>query len=96
MDVGIRELRSNLARILDEVDKGTVVTITHHGRPRATLQAVTARAETPIERAIREGRIVPGPNFSSPRADRRPRVGMSRSDGRRAWAALMEDREDDR
>ena len=42
MEVGIRELRTNLAAIMDEVDKGTVVTITHHGKPRATIKPVAA------------------------------------------------------
>lgn len=96
MDVGIRELRNNLAAIMDAVDKGTVVTITHHGTPRATIQPVQPKVETGIERGIREGWLHPGPNFGTRRTHRRPTRFLTKEEGRRAWEALMEDREDDR
>ncbi len=96
MEVGIRELRSNLAAIMDAVDAGTVVTITHHGKPRATIQPIEAKVETPLERGIREGWLHPGPNFGNRDTTRRPTVFLNKEEGRAAWAALMEDREDDR
>lgn len=96
MEVGIREFRNNLASILEAVDKGTVVTITHHGKPRATLQPVRERTETAVERGIREGWLHPGPNFYNRRRDRRPSAFLTAEQGRQAWAALMEDRADDR
>ncbi len=96
MEVGIRELRNNLAAIMDAVDKGTVVTITHHGKARATIQPIEAKVETGIERGIREGWLHPGPNFGKRRKDRRPTFAMTPEESRAVWAALMEDREDDR
>ena len=96
MEVGIRELRSNLASILEAVDKGTVVTITHHGTPRATIQPIAAPEETVFERGVREGWLTLGPNFYSPRANRRPTVVLSPEASKRVWEAFMEDREDDR
>ena len=95
MNVGIRELRNNLAAILDAVDKGEVVTITHHGTPRATIQPIEAKVETPIERGIREGWIHPGANFYTPRADRRPKVFLPPGVGAKVMEALLEDREED-
>ncbi|MCW2920430.1 MAG: hypothetical protein JWL76_304 [Thermoleophilia bacterium] len=96
VEVGIRELRNNLAAIMDAVDKGAVVTITHHGTPRATIQPVVAKVETGIERGIREGWLHPGPNFGKPRKDRRPTFAMTPEESRVVWEAFMEDREDDR
>lgn len=97
MEVGIRELRTNLAAIMDEVDKGAVVTITHHGKPRATIRPVGhADAESPVERGIREGWLSVGPGFREPREDRRPRhvgqlpAGVSIDD------VLADDRSTDR
>ena len=96
MEVGIRELRNNLAAIMAAVDEGTVVTITHHGTPRATIQPVKAKVETGIERGIREGWLHPGPNFGKRRIGRRPRIEITEEQSRQIWAAFMEDREDDR
>lgn len=95
MEVGIREFRNNLAAILDKVDQGEVVTITHHGKPRATLQPVRERVETPIERGIREGWLHPGANFYRRRADRRPTYFLPPGAGAKVMEALLEDREED-
>lgn len=96
MDVGIRELRSNLASILEQVEQGTVVTITRHGRPLATINPAVTREETPIERGIREGWITVGPGFYNKRRDRRPRVTIRGAQAKAVLEALREDREDDR
>jgi prevent-host-death family protein len=96
MEVGIREFRNNLAAILDEVDKGTVVTITHHGKPRATIQPVLARDESPVERGIREGWLTVGPGYYRKRRNREPLVTIGGAQGKAVLEALREDREDDR
>jgi prevent-host-death family protein len=93
MEVGIRELRTNLAGIMDEVDQGTVVTITHHGKPRATIQQVAER-ETSIERGIREGWISVGSNFHDKRSDRRPRITVRSKAGVSVIDVLAADRDE--
>lgn len=94
MEVGLRELRANLAAIMDAVDAGTTVTITRHGKPRATIQPA---AESPLERGIREGWLSVGPDFGKrPRGSRRPRATFSLPPGVRLDDILAEDRADDR
>jgi prevent-host-death family protein len=96
MEVGIRELRTNLAAIMDEVDKGTVVTITHHGKPRATIQPVAAPEESVVERGIREGWLSVGPGYydKSKRGDRRPAMTAKSLPGVRLDDVIAADRTD--
>jgi prevent-host-death family protein len=96
MEVGIRELRNNLAAIMTEVDRGVEVTITHHGKARAKLVAVREKPETTLERGIREGWITVTPAFYDKRRDRRPRRLLPPGAGRVMLDAIREDREDDR
>jgi prevent-host-death family protein len=96
MEVGIRELRNNLASIMEAVDQGTVVTITHHGAPRATIRAVVESDAEVIERAVREGWLTRATGSTIPRRDRRPRSYRPRSDRPTALDALLEERADDR
>ncbi len=91
MRIGIRELRSNLAEILDEVDKGTVVTITKHGRPRATIQPIVDEDEV-IARGIQEGWLSAGPGFLNPRQDRRPKHTIRLPPGVTVEQLIDEDR----
>lgn len=70
--IGIRELRSNLKRVLEDVDRGVPITITDRGRPRAVIQPVEPRVETAVERGIREGWATVGPEYYEPRTDTRP------------------------
>ena len=96
MEIGIRELRTNLATILDEVDKGTVVTITHHGKPRATIQPVAGAEESVVERGIREGWLSVGPGYydKSKRGDRRPAMTAKSLPGVRLDDVIAADRVD--
>jgi prevent-host-death family protein len=94
MNVGIRELRSNLSSILDAVDAGTVVTITDRGHPRATI--TSAEGESPIERGIREGWVAAGPAAHDVHADRTPRATFELPAGISIDTFLDEDRRDDR
>ncbi|HSJ51327.1 MAG TPA: type II toxin-antitoxin system prevent-host-death family antitoxin [Actinomycetota bacterium] len=57
MDVGVRELRSNLRKWLDAVEAGDEVTITERGRPIARIVGVDR--PTAYERLIAEGVITP-------------------------------------
>ncbi|HEU4808011.1 MAG TPA: type II toxin-antitoxin system prevent-host-death family antitoxin [Homoserinimonas sp.] len=56
MQVGIRELRDNLSRRLDEVRAGRTITVTDHGRPIARLVPVDETSA--FNRLVAEGRIV--------------------------------------
>jgi prevent-host-death family protein len=57
LDVGVRELRDQLRRWLDAVERGDELTITERGRPIARLISVSS---PPIlERLIAEGVVTP-------------------------------------
>lgn len=92
MEVGIRELRSNLAAILEAVDRGATVTITHRGRRRAILSPV--EPESPIARGLREGWLSAGPGYFHPRPDRRPRYTYGGPLARPLDEIIAEDRDD--
>ena len=55
VEVGVRELRENLAEWLDRAAAGEEILVTERGQPKALLSA----AETAWDRMIREGRITP-------------------------------------
>ena len=57
MDVGVRALREELSRHLDEVKEGHTITVTEHGRPIARIVPVTELST--LERLRAEGRIAP-------------------------------------
>jgi prevent-host-death family protein len=57
MDVGIRELRANLSRYVEEVRTGKEITVTTHGKPVARL--IPVQGERKIDRLIREGVVRP-------------------------------------
>ncbi len=57
MDVGIRELRSRLAELLDRAAEGETIRVTERGRPKALLGPIPGRGA--IERGIEEGWITP-------------------------------------
>jgi len=46
MKTSARDLRIHVRRLLDAVDRGEEVTITHRGRPRAKLVPIRARRRT--------------------------------------------------
>ena len=62
VEVGIRELRENLAEWLDRAAAGEEILVTERGQPKALLSA----AESAWDRMIREGRITP------PTGERKP------------------------
>jgi prevent-host-death family protein len=63
--VGVYEAKTNLAKLLDRVERGETITITRHGRPVAKLMAVTEKRMTPAEaveaiKKARKGRTLGG------------------------------------
>lgn len=57
MEVGVRELRDQLRRWLDAVERGDEVIITERGRPIARLIGVSSAPV--LERLIAEGVVTP-------------------------------------
>lgn len=57
MEVGVRALRDELSRHLDEVKDGHTITVTERGRPIARI--VPATDPTTLERLRAEGRVTP-------------------------------------
>lgn len=53
VEVGIRELRENLAAWLDRAAAGEEIVVTERGKPKARLSA----AETVLDRLAREGKV---------------------------------------
>jgi prevent-host-death family protein len=49
--VGVYDAKTNLAKLLDEVERGEMVTITRHGRPVARLVPVNGRRRS-VQEAI--------------------------------------------
>ncbi len=45
VEVGVRDLKNNLSRYLDRVQKGTEVVVTDRGRPVARLSAIDRQTE---------------------------------------------------
>lgn len=67
--VGVRELRQNLSIYLDRVKQGESLTVNEHGQVVAMLSPL-ARALSPVDRLIAEGRARPA---SRPLTEVRPR-----------------------
>jgi prevent-host-death family protein len=55
VEVGVRELRDNMRRYLDQVVRGREVVVTDRGRPIARLVPATSS----IERLIAAGLVIP-------------------------------------
>jgi len=60
MEVGIRELRADLSRLVKRVRAGEELVVTDHGKPVARL--VPMSGERKIDRLIRAGLVIPAPN----------------------------------
>lgn len=69
VEVGVRELRENLAEWLDRAAAGEEILVTERGRPKALLRA----AETAYDRMVSEGRITPA---TGPRTPLPPPIKM--------------------
>jgi prevent-host-death family protein len=57
MEVGVRELRDNLSRYLEQVKDGGELVVTEHGRAIARL--LPMEGESVIDRLIAEGLVTP-------------------------------------
>ena len=55
VEVGVRELRENLAMWLDRAAAGEEIVITERGRPKAIIRS--AAVESVLDRLEREGRL---------------------------------------
>ena len=55
VEVGVRELRENLAGWLDRAAAGEDILVTERGKPKVRL----TRAESVLDRLVREGRATP-------------------------------------
>jgi prevent-host-death family protein len=64
MDVGIRELRSNLSQYVARVRAGETITVTDHGKPVAQLTPLAGQDK--LSRLIAEGKVTPARNPSPP------------------------------
>lgn len=83
MNVGIRELRSNLKRCLGEVKDGGEVVVTEYGRPVARI--VPAEGMTAIDRLIEAGIV------TRPRAAAEPAGATRRVRSRGEVASLVKE-----
>lgn len=66
VEVGVRELRENLAEWLDRAAAGEEILVTERGQPKALL----THAESAYERMVREGRITPRSGTGPPELPR--------------------------
>ena len=57
--IGAYEAKTHLPRLLDQVERGDIVTITKHGRAVARLVPVSSRTSTPeaVIVALRSARV---------------------------------------
>lgn len=56
-DVGVRQLKENLAEYLDRAERGEIVRVTDRGRPKALIGPVPGEGR--IEQGVDEGWIAP-------------------------------------
>jgi prevent-host-death family protein len=47
--VGVYEAKTNLSRLLEEVEAGETITITRHDKPVARLVPIQSEKRTPVE-----------------------------------------------
>ncbi|MEZ5382734.1 MAG: type II toxin-antitoxin system prevent-host-death family antitoxin [Microthrixaceae bacterium] len=83
MNVGVRDLKTNLSAYLKQAIAGQDIVVTDHGRPIVRLSAYVA--DNGIDRGIAEGWI------EAPRRSRLPPASPARSD-RSSLDVLAEDR----
>jgi prevent-host-death family protein len=60
-EIGVRELKANLSKVLREVERGEQVRVTAHGRPVADLIPAQApqRYSEAMRKLIAEGKVTP-------------------------------------
>jgi prevent-host-death family protein len=86
--VGIRELRQNLSRTIEQVRRGETVEVTKAGEPVARI--VPVRYPTKLDQLIAEGRVTPARGSLAEYLERHP--PRPSSTGISASQALQEDR----
>ncbi len=59
VEVGVRDLKNNLSRYLDQVEAGLEVVVTDRGRPVARLTAIGAGTEDKLQALIDAGVVRP-------------------------------------
>lgn len=57
VQIGVKELREQLAHWLDRAERGEEILVTERGRPKARL--LGAEAETALDRLVRIGLVTP-------------------------------------
>ena len=57
-DVGVRELKQQLSHYLDRAQRGELIRVTDHGRPKAVLGPLPGQAR--VEEGVSAGWITPG------------------------------------
>jgi prevent-host-death family protein len=81
-DVGIRELKAQLSRVVREVEEGETVIVTDRGRPIAEIRPVTvappAEEHPGLLKMAREGRLVLPQVRNHPGLYARPRRPLGR------------------
>ena len=87
--VGVRELRQNASKVLDQVKDGAIIEITEHGVPVARISPIT---KSLYEEYIESGLIKPARN-----PDWRPHPGRVKMTGSKtSTQVLMEMRAEER
>lgn len=90
-EIGVRDLKATLSKVLREVEDGEQVRITSHGRPIADLVPAGARrADEQMRRLVAEGKVTPA-RRPFPRTAPPPR-----DTGKSATAIILAEREEER
>lgn len=69
MDVNVYAAKTQLSRLLEQVERGEEVVITRHGKPVAKLVPIEARRAAPRKLGALRGKIRIGKNFDAPLPD---------------------------
>ncbi len=88
MEIGVRELRSNLANVLERAAAGERIVITERGTPKAVLGPTSTTDN--LGKGIAEGWITPGAKKGTPAPI--PRQHFAFQPGWSSERAISEDR----
>jgi prevent-host-death family protein len=70
-EIGVRELKSSLSRVLHDVEEGEQVRVTVRGRPVADIVPAAARSsEARLRELVASGRVTPAARALPSRAPR--------------------------
>jgi prevent-host-death family protein len=90
-EIGVRELKTSLSRVLRRVAEGEQIRVTVRGQPVADLVPTGARrGEARLRALVADGRLTPA-SSSRPRRSPRPL-----DTGRSASAIVLAERDDER